>query len=387
MNLTEVRAAVDQLGETFAEFRVANNRRLAEVETRGEADPVTEEKVARLGNRLDRLETVLKRTRQSGAGDADGGVDAERRAGREMFLRFLRQGEKALEVDEFKALTVSDDVSGGYLAPVEYSREIIKGVTEFSPVREIARVRQTSQRAIQAPKRIGQFAAQWTSETGTRSETTGLSYGLEEVPTHEMYALVDISQQDLEDSAFELEAELQMEFAEQFGVAEGTAFVSGDGVGKPEGFMTNADVAVTNSGNASAVTADGLISLYHNVKTAYAVRGVWALNRTTLGEVRKLKDTNGQYLWQPGLAGSAPNTILGQPYVEMTDMPDVAANAFPVVFGNFRRAYLIVDRIVLSVLRDPFTQATAGNVRFIARRRVGGQIVLAEAIRKQKIAA
>lgn len=386
MNITDVKQAVDELGHTFAEFRAANDARLDEIETRGAADVLTEDRVARLNDRLDTLETVLQRGRRVAA-KALGPADPERREAREAFGRFLRRGEKGLEPDEVKALSVSNDTTGGYLAPDEYSHEILKGVVEFSPLREVARVRQTSARAIQAPKRSGQFAAQWTAETGTRTETTGLSYGLEEVPTHEMYALVDISQQDLEDAVFDLEGELNGEFAEQFGVAEGAAFIAGDGVGRPEGLMTDAGVAVTNSGDASLITGDGLIGVYHGLKTPYAVRGAWLLNRTTLGEIRKLKDSQGQYLWQPGLAGSAPNTILGQPYVEATDMPDVAANAFPVAFGNFARGYLIVDRVELAVLRDPFTQATSGNVRFIARRRVGGQVVLAEAIAKLKIAA
>ncbi len=170
-------------------------------------------------------------------------------------------------------------------------------------------------------------------------------------------------------------------------MAEGAAFVTGDAVGKPEGLLVNADVAETNSGDGGAITADGLIDLFHAVKTAYARNGTWLMNRQTLGEVRKLKDSQGQYLWQPGLQAGVPGAILGAPFVEAPDVPDIAANATPVVFGDFRRGYLIVDRVQMSVLRDPFTQATSGNVRFIARRRVGGQVVLAEAIRKQRIAA
>ena len=126
----------------------------------------------------------------------------------------------------------------------------------------------------------------------------------------------------------------------------------------------------------------GLIALWHAVKTAYAIRGVWLLNRNTLAAVRRLKDADKNYVWQPGLAEGQPNTILGSPYVEVPDMPNEGAGATPIAFGDFRRGYTIVDRIALSVLRDPFTQATAGNVRFIARRRVGGQVVLAEAIAK-----
>ena len=303
------------------------------------------------------------------------------------FDQYCRKGIEGLEPDEKKALTVSNDSTGGFLAPPEYVRELIKTITEISPIRSIARIRQTAQRSIQVPKRTGQFAAAWVAESGTRSETTGYTVGLEEIPAHEYYALIDISEQDLEDTVFDLEAEMQAEFAERFALLEGTAFVSGDAVGKPEGFMTNSSVSEVVSGNASALLADGLITLVHSIKADYARSGTFVFNRSTLAAIRKLKDTAGQYVFQAGmtLTGGVTNTILGYPYVEATDMPDVGAGNFPIAFGDFRRAYMIVDRINLAVLRDPFTQATTGNVRYVARKRTGGQVILAEAIVKQKV--
>lgn len=288
---------------------------------------------------------------------------------------------------EYKAMSVGNDTTGGYLAPVEYVREIIKGVTDISPVRQLARVRTTAAKSIQLPKRTGQFAAVWVAEQGTKAETDGLRYGMLEIPTHEMYALVDISNQNLEDSAFNMADEIEMEATEQFAVAEGAAFVTGTGVGKPEGFITNASVGVTNSGSAAAITADGMLTLKHALKTAYARNANWAMNRTTLGSVRKLKDLNNNYLWVPGIANGAPNTIDGDPYVEVPDMASEAGNAKPLAYGDFRRAYTLVDRIVMELLRDPYTQATSGNVRFIFRRRMGGMVTLPEAIRIQKCAA
>ena len=169
--------------------------------------------------------------------------------------------------------------------------------------------------------------------------------------------------------------------------AEGAAFVSGDAVGKPEGLLTNSSVGQAVSGSASALTADGLLTLVHSIKSEYGQNGRFVFNRNTLAAIRKLKDTAGQYVFQAGMSleNGVPNTILGYPYVEASDMPDIAGNAFPVIFGDFNRAYLIVDRVALAVLRDPFTQATTGNVRYIARRRVGGQVIQPEAIVKHKI--
>ncbi len=414
MNLSDVKTAVDSIGSAFDAFKAANDERLVQLEKRGASDPLTDEKLARVEGtlaqfedlnqrltqeaearkasdtrtreQLDKIETAIGRPHQGGgAGGADLKV-------KQAFLKYCRTGKEGLGSEELKALTVSNDTTGGYLAPSEYVREIIKAETEISQARTICRVRQTSQREVTHPKRTGQFAAQWVAEQGTRSETQGLTYGLERIPTHELYALVDISEQDLEDSEFDLEGELTAEFSEQFAVADGAAFVSGNGVGRPAGWMTSTVVAVDNSGSAATIAdangqANGLMTLYHNLKTAYARNGVWVMNRRTIGDVRKLKDGQQNYVWQPGLASNVPNTILGAPYVEMPDMPDVAANALPIAFGDFRRAYLIVDRIVMSVLRDPFTQATSGNIRFVARKRVGGQVVLAEAIRKLQVVA
>lgn len=293
---------------------------------------------------------------------------------------------------EYKAMSVSNDSTGGYLAPSEFVREIIKGVTEISPARQLARVRKTGSKSIMMPKRTGQFAARRVVEQGSRTETTGLTYGMLEIHAPEIFALIDISQQNLEDSAFDLEAELQFEATEQFAVAEGAEFVNGTGVGEMEGILVNADVASTNSGTAATIAdadgqANGLLSLKHAIKTAYARNASWALNRTTLGSVRRLKDANKNYIWMPGIAEGKPNTIDGDPYVEVPDMPNEGANAYPIAYGDFMRAYCLVDRIAMTMLRDPFTQATSGNIRFLFRRRVGGQVVLAEAIRKLKCAA
>jgi HK97 family phage major capsid protein len=302
-------------------------------------------------------------------------------------VNLTQDQQKALHdvANEYKAMSVSNDTTGGYLAPAEYVREIIKTVTEISPARQLARIRTTGNKSILLPKRTGQFAALWTAENATRTETTGLTYGMLEIFTHELYAMIDISEQNLEDSAFNLAAEIAAEASEQFAVAEGAAFVSGTGVGKPEGFMTNSGVTSVNSGSASAITADGLISLKHSLKTAYTRNASWALNRTTLGTVRKLKDgTTTQYVWQPGLALGKPNTIDGDPYVEVPDMPSEGSNTYPVAYGDFAKAYSLVDRVAMSMLRDPYTQATSGNIRFMFRRRLGGMVVQPEAIAKLK---
>ncbi len=402
----DIKQAIDSFAVAFEEFKSTNNERLAEIEKKGEADPLVDEKLKNIeadldrfedinqkltlaqqeqkqfGEKMENFETLLKRPE---AAVESKSIDEKMDA----FDKWLRKGEKDMEAHEVKSLSVSDDSQAGFLAPPEYVAELIKTITEISPMRQIARVRQTNQKSIQMPSRTATFSAAWVAEQGTRSETTGYTTQLEEIPTHEQYALVDISSQMLEDSVFNLESEMQEEFATQFAKNEGNAFVAGDSVGKPEGITVNSDVGTTNSGSGTLLTGDGLIDLVHDVKSDYTRGATFVFNRTSLAAIRKLKDTAGQYVFQAGmmLTAGVPNTILGFPYVEMPDMPDVAGSAKPVAFGDFSRGYMIVDRVALSVLRDPFTQATSGNVRYVARSRVGGQVVLAEALRTQTISA
>jgi len=405
MSEDAIKTALQDFGKTFEEFKKVNDERLEKIE-KGEGTAYVDEKISNLEAKLDSYEDINQKlsTAEANAEDIKSQIEKLETVVKRpntcfetkqvddymnAFDKYCRKGVESLDPVEKKALTVSNDSTGGYLAPPEYVREIIKDITEISPIRSIARVRSTGQRSIQVPKRTGQFSAEWVAESGTRSETTGYTVGLEELPAHEHYALVDISEQDLEDSVFDLEAEMQSEFAEQFAKAEGTAFVSGNAVGKPEGFMTNSSVSEIDSGSNTAITADNLITLMHNIKSEYGRNGTFVFNRSTLSAIRKLKDTAGQYVFQAGmtLQGGMVNTILGQPYVEATDMASIAQNAYPVAFGDFSKGYMIVDRVALAVLRDPFTQATTGNVRYIARRRVGGQVVLPEAITKLKVTA
>lgn len=292
-----------------------------------------------------------------------------------------------------RGLIKGDDAKGGFLAPKEFVQEMIEGITEWSPIRRLARVIQTSFTSVMMPKRTGQFAAVWTSEAGTRSETTGLTFGMEELPTHEFYALVDVSQQLLEDSVFNVEAYLRKEMMEQFAVAEAAAFMTGTGVGKPWGVVSDTAITDTNSGSNGDFDADDLIDLLYSLKQGYVNNATWMFNYTTLRKIRKLK-SNNEYIWSPaatypnnivnGLAG----TILGQPFLLAPEMANTGTTGnVSVICGDFRSGYLIVDRVQMQIMRDPYTQSTSGNIRFIARKRVGGQVVLAEAINRLKESA
>lgn len=307
--------------------------------------------------------------------------DLETRA----FSAFMRRGRESLGAEETRGLTVAADTAAGYLvAPSPLASEILKNASLYSPLRGLARVLTISSSSILLPRQTTAPAGAWVAETGTRTATTP-AYDRVEITAHEAAVYVDVSHALLEDSAFDLEAEIAADLGEAFGKLEAAAFVAGDGSGKPYGFVGHADVADTLSGAAVAITADSLIDLYHAIPSLYVGNAVWGMNRQTMATVRKLKAGDGTYLWTDALSAGNPPTILGRPVVEMPELANVAAAARPIVFGDFGAGYRIVDRIAFSLMRDPYSLATTGQVRFHARRRVGGDVAKGEALRTLKV--
>lgn len=297
------------------------------------------------------------------------------------FMSWARKG--IVTPEETKVMKVSDDTAGGYGASPELTDEILKTIIEFSNIRSIARIRTTSKGEVWVRKRAGTFAASHVGETGTKSETTGYKLGLEKVPNHELFADVIISNQELEDSDFNMEQEFALEYGEQFGVTEGTDFVLGNSVNKAEGFLTNAEIIAAKIAGDTAgdLSVTDILNLYYGAKEAYTKNGTWVMRRATVQKVVLFKDAANHYIWMPSLAVSMPLTILGRPILECPDMPAVAASAYAVAFGDFRMGYVIVDRKPISILRDPYSQKLSGAVEFTARKRVGGQVVQSEAIK------
>ncbi|PSO30214.1 phage major capsid protein [Bradyrhizobium sp. MOS002] len=361
-----VQKALDDLQKSVDE-------RLKAVEGKG-VDPKLQDQIDKLTAKINRPGTGTDEQKEADA--------VEKKA----FETFVRKGKEALSADEIKSLRVSDDTAGGFLAPDAFQAELDRNVVLFSPVRSVARVMPTGAPAVLWPKRTGGMTGAWVGETQARSETT-VTFGQNRYGVCEIAAYVDVSNAMLEDSAFDIGQLLAFEFGEEFGYLEGVAFVNGASQLSPSGFMQDANVTYTPGTDASLVKGDGLIDLYHAIKAPYRVNGTWGMNSTTLGAIRKLKDTNGNYMVaMAGLNNTPVTTLLGRPIVEMPDMPDIAGNAYPIIFGDFQQGYRIFDRISLSILRDPYSQATNGMTRFHGRRRVAGGVGKAEAIRKLKIA-
>lgn len=342
--------------------------------------------VVNVKGRLDEVNTAIAALRRPPVqipGVGGKATDEEKEFAVKAFDKCLRKGRASLTPEEQKVMTVADPTTGGYFAIPEFTAELIKGIVEYSPIRSVARVVQTSARSKQWPKKTTSASASWVAEIGTRAETTNPAFGLEEIPTHEMYALAKVSKQDIEDAKFDLLGFLREEFAEQFGVAEGTAFVSGNAVGKPQGLLVNPSVTgYTGVGTSAKIDADDLKRILYALKDVYAKNAVWLWHRSSTLAISLLKDaTAGYYVWQPGLQLSSPPNVLGRPYIECVDMPVEAASAKAVVVGDFRRGYIIVDRLDIEVMDDPYSSKSTGCVEFSARKRVGGQVVLAEAIK------
>lgn len=337
---------------------------------------------------LDRIEELIQRP-------GSGTQPQDQKAAAKAFDRVMRRpapdrDRADLEVISkyTNSLVKADDVSVGYLlAPPEMESAIIKKIIEMTPMRALATVRTIGGDSLKQPKKLTSGSASRIGETATRTNTGDPTYGMIEIKAPEMYARIAISQQMLEDAGYDMLAELREDASEQFAVKEGLEYISGTNASNQgEGILTNGEIAYTASGEAAALTADGLLSLIYGIKTGYAANALLGMNRATLGLIRKLKDGIGGYLWVPGIANAAPNTINGVNYVEMPDMPDVAAGTYPVIYGDFRRGYKIVDRIGISFQADFTTEADNGLVVFRARKRSGSAVVLPEAIRKLKIA-
>lgn len=307
---------------------------------------------------------------------------------RKAYESFLRRGVERISPDEVKALTVSSDANGGILAPEEFGSELLKLLVEYSPIRQYARVVQISAAEIKYPRRVSGTAATWVAEIADRTES-GMTFEQVTLTPHELATFTDVSNALLEDNAYGLEGELLSDFAESFGKTEGLAFVKGSGTGQPKGIMTTTDIPEIKTGVAAnfpaANPADVIIAMYHKIATTYAQNGVWLMNRKTLGVIRQWKDTTGRYLVLDPITVGGASTLLGRPIVEMPDMDDIGASTYPILFGDMS-GYRIVDRIGLSTLRDPYTIAGKGQVRFHARKRVGADLTHADRFIKLKVA-
>ena len=298
---------------------------------------------------------------------------------RQNFWNMMRS--KAPMPSVVNALQIGTDSEGGYLVPDEYERTLVEALEEENVFRQLAKVIQTSSGDRKIPVVASKGTASWIDEEGAYTESDD-SFGQVSIGAYKLGTMIKVSEELLNDSVFDLESYIAREFARRIGAKEEEAFFNGDGTGKPLGILAasgGAETGVT-AASATAVTADELMDLFYSLKSPYRKNAIWVLNDSTIKAIRKLKDNNGQYLWQPSLVAGTPDTILGRPVKTSAYMPAIAAGAKTIAFGDFSY-YWIADRQGRSFKRLNELYAANGQVGFLGSQRVDGKMILPEAVK------
>ena len=421
--------AVKLVNSSFEEFKRVNDQRIAEIEKKGVADPLLEEKIARIEADLTKAQAIadeaaLASKRQSRVVTDEKGdrvdLDAKasdwagmlaRRRGEAVpsfnaagmdaykaaFDKFLRKGEEIMSVDERKSLSVGTDPDGGYVVNPDLSGRIVMRVFETSPMRAYASIQVISSDALEGLFDLNEASSGWVGEEDSRPETNTPALGKWRIPVHELYAKPKATQKLLDDASINMEAWLASKVAEKFARDEANAFVVGNGSNKPRGFLTYTSGTTlpgtieqfpTGASAALASAPDGgdaLINALYGLKQQYRANATWFMNRSTTRLVRRAKDSDGAYIWSPGIQAGQPATLLGYPVAAFEDMPDPAASSLSIAVGDMREAYQIVDRLGIRTLRDPYSAKP--YVEFYTTKRVGGDVVNFEAIKLIRLGA
>lgn len=394
MSLTEITAKVNELASNWEQFKVVNDRRLKEIEKRGSPDPLTSEHVRQLNHVIDgyqdnieRLETALSRPHVEGKPQMSSLAE---RAYKQAFCSYLRKGhESGLEK---KALSVGADSDGGYLVTSYMAETMIKTIEENSPMRQLANITSISTDALELIEDHDEAFAGWTAEMEPRPDTKTPQIGKKIITVHELYAQPKATQKLIDDASIDIESWLAGKLTDVFARQENSAFINGDGEGKPKGILAYENgkswgkIEHIMTGDAVNITANSIFALYFSLREVYAVRAKFLMSRAAVQVLRLLKDSSsGKYLWQRGLAAGNPDTVLGCTVAQCADMPGINKNSIVMAFADFKSAYQIVDRQGIRILRDPYTDKPF--VKYYTTKRVGGDVTNFEAIKLLKLAA
>lgn len=398
----DISGAVEELHEAFAAFRDTNDLRLGEIESRLSADVLVNEKLARIDRTIDETKSRIDRFSMQRARPYLAGEDEKSRSGKDnehkaAFYAYMRSGENSgLKQLEEKALSSGSGPDGGYLVPQQAEREILQRLAAISPIRSVASVREISTAAFRKAFSLSGPAAGWVAEQDPRPQSANQQLADMNFPAMELYAMPAATQTLLDDAAIDVEQWVASEIDTVFAEQEGAAFVNGDGVNKPTGFLSY-PVSTTGAWSwgsmayvptgvdgdfAASDPSDILVDLVYAAKAGYRQNARFVMNRKTQAEVRKLKTDSGDYIWAPPAGVGQPATLMNFPVVEAEDMPDIASDSFSIAFGDFQRGYLIVDRAGIRILRDPYSAKP--YVLFYTTKRVGGGVQDFDAIKLLK---
>lgn len=349
---------------------------------------------------IDRL-VAYRKLPKTGVEDKDVNV-AEYKEYKKAIQMWFRINEKELPIfspESYKYLTVGSDPDGGILVTPAMSASIVERIFEMDPIRQLASAETIGTDALEILEDLGQFNVDWEGETVPTSQRGTSQFSKKRIPVHIQSARPCATQSQIDDASLNIEQWIAKKVADRFGRAEAAAFVNGNGVNKPRGFLTYTDYTGTKgdggvtmgqveqriSGAAAGITTDSLITLKYSLVEDFLTRGTWLANRLTVAEIMKLKDGDGQYIWRPGLTEGQPSTLLGLPFRMSTTMPTIAAGALALALADWREAYQIVDRQGISIQRDPYTLKPF--VEFYTRRRVGGDVKNFQAIKLMVVSA
>ncbi|MBN3852807.1 phage major capsid protein [Paraburkholderia sp. Ac-20340] len=388
----DVKQMIEGVQNAFAQFKDANDKALAEVQAKGRESSDTKAKVETISADIDKMQSAIdKMAVQMAGSQMVGGKQLADKEYTEAFKMHMKRG------DVSASLNKGADEQGGYLAPTEWDRTLTDKLILVSPMRQICRVEQTSRGSYSKLFNLRGTDSGWVGEAADRPQTNTATFKSLTYATGELYANPAATQQMLDDSFIDLESWLAAEVQTEFALQEGKAFLAGTGTNQPTGLLTyvtgatNAAVhpfgaiETVNSGDAATITADSIYDLIYALPTVFTGNARFAMNRNTMGVIRKLKDSYGQYLWQPAVTAGQPATLAGYSLTELPDMPDVAAGAVPVLFGDFAQTYLINDRVGVRVLRDPYTAKP--YVSYYVTKRVGGGLLNPETMKALTVAA
>lgn len=405
IELKDINSLIEKQGRAFEEFKSANDARIEAVEKKGYAPADTVEKVDKINTELNQLSKelteLMKKSNRKHAGGSSEEISAEKAEHKAAFREFLRKGNNnGLSDLERKAFQRGSDVDGGYLIDEEMDAAIDRIAATVSTVRSLADVVTIGKTGIEMRVKTSGTAARWVGEGEAGGETANPQYSKIEIYAEEMEIEPWAYNSALEDADYDIFSDLVTEAGIGFGEGEGVAFVTGDGIKKPRGFLTHTNVANASyawnkigyiaSGAAGDFAAsnpgDNVISLLHSLKAAYRNGATLLMNDTTLAKLRQIKDGSGSfYLFNPDATGKFSGFVLGAPVVVDDNMPVVAANSFSIAYANWHRAYRIVDRTGINLIRDNIT--TKGTTKFNFRKRVGGGVKNFEAIKLMKFAS
>ncbi len=442
----KVKKAIEELGATskanYDELNKKHEELKSVIKAQGESDPITQDHLTKLADdvttrqdsidkeakaaqdRIDAIEVALKRSPQSGGKEGESlhkeakdffcanlstkgnftwaqaqamEVDVEAyKSYTKAFETLLRKGEQALSPDQYKAMLSGSDPDGGYTVTPFMSARIVERLFESDPIRQLATTETISTDAIELMEDYSEAGVGWEGETVANAESGTPQMGKKRIPVHVLAARPSITQTLIDDSGINIEAWLSNKVADKMSRHESAAFVTGDGVAKPRGFLDygNWDTAGTykhgaiervNMGHATQFTTDGLMNIKYAMVEQYLNKGTWVTNRLNVRDIMKLKDGDGQYIWRPGIEMNQPSLLLGLPLRMATTVPTTAASALAIALADWKETYMIVDRQGINIQRDPFT--VKPFVEFYTRKRVGGDVVNYQSIKVGVVSA